>query len=583
MYSSTRVDLDSVSKQLDGDISKRQGASYRFFKSKNETTEKQELELVTGYETVINRVKKSVTSVGNFLGIGKKALTTQNRSKPNVVPPACKPLHSRQPQQQPQQFERRTRANDGQELIQRCEYCRTALDKQRTTCQYCLKHPDIQIIDSDSDGRSFGQREMISAQMSTPRSSGIPTNSFYTKENNASRGSLNSSALNSSALNSSALNSSSSEANKKYEVDYMYVGTYRFLSRTFIRITAECLILNLYSIKEAVNVNFKLIRCLRYCTAKLENSKHVYIMVEFLQEAVEAINQYINRNPDTDGSFRFESINGHEKYFVMKLKYLQPIEVSDLKSKLQMYLPSQFKYDLNVSKIFEEQRQYCLGLRTRTAKRQKTSDYSKTRNQDNLRDSVTARSRDEPMEVETYAQAYSRVTRNNMFSRSSGYNTRSTGAYDKPSSLSIKKPLGSSTPIKLFDDDMEVSEVPQSDLSFKNIKNSKIVFETAPGEQLVIHKSDLFCLSDGNFLNDKIIEFYLIYIKSKLIDPAIAEKTYIFSSFFFTKMLTFTKGTLSDEYASVFEFAFPIATCVSRAPGESPGILLEKSSYLELT
>lgn len=94
---------------------------------------------------------------------------------------------------------------------------------------------------------------------------------------------------------------------------------------------------------------------------------------------------------------------------------------------------------------------------------------------------------------------------------------------------------------------MEVSEVTQSDLSFKNIKNSKILFESATGETLVILKSDLYCLSDGNFLNDKIIEFYLIYIKSKLIEPAIAAKTYIFSSFFFTKMLSLTKGSQSEE------------------------------------
>lgn len=537
MHSGERVDLDSVTQQVEGNLSKGQVPSnYKFFKSKNSATEK-DIEAVSSYQSVLRYCKEGVTS---FFGSGRKALSTQNRPKSANASGPSQPLYSRQPQQ----LDRRTRANDGTDLIPRCEKCK-CIKRQRQTCQYCLNKTEIEIIDSESDSRSFGQQGMTSAQMTAGR--GIPTGSFYTtttKENNASRGSP---SLN--VFNSSALNASGCELNKKYEVDYLYVGTYRFLSRTFIRITNECLVLNMYSYKESVNIDFKLIKYLHYCIGKIENHpKHTYIRIDFMKEAVEAINQYINRAPDADGSFRFESINGHEKYFVMKLKFLQPIEATELKNKLRVYLPDQFKEDLSVVRFFEEQRQYCLTLRSRS-KRQKTADHSKTRNQDSLRDAVRESSRGEPMEIETYSRLRNKSP---LLGRPlSGYNTRSSGAYEKPSSLPIKRSFGSNNSIKMvLDDDMEVSEVTESDLSFKNIKNSKIVFETAMGEHLVILKSDLNCLSDGNFLNDKIIEFYLIYIKSKLIDPAIAEKTYIFSSFFFTKMLSLTKGTLSEEYLS---------------------------------
>ena len=549
MQRSATIDLDSVSQQVDGNLHKK---NYKFFKTKNQPPTEKDLEVVSSYRHVVGTLKKGVVSVSNFLtGTRKAPLSTQNQFRSASVQ-SGQPLHPRQ------QFNRATRANNGMNvgLIKRCGKCNCA-NKLQESCPYCFGKQDIEIIsDSESGDKSSEPSSMTSAQMSTSRSNGISPHSFYpTKENNSSR---NASRLNASAssLNTSALNG---EPNRKYEVDYLFVGTHRFLSRTFIRITDECLILNIASYKESINIDFKLIKCMHYYQGKIDNStKHTYIKIDFLEQAVDAINDYIERRADSneatrDGSFRFQSINGHEKYFVMKLKFMQPIEAQELREKLRIYLPSRFKEDSSVLQFFEEQREYCLQHRSTRNKRQKTSD-SKIRNQDQLR-VVTREIRNEAMEVDSNAREYPTRAHRTPTSYNSGYNTRSMAIYERPSSLSNRPSFGS---IKLVDDDMEVSEVSQvteSDLSFENIKNSKIVFETVTGETLVILKSDLQCLSDGNFLNDKIIEFYLIYIKSKLIEPAITEKTYIFSSFFFTKMLSLSRGSQTEEWASFFFFS----------------------------
>lgn len=153
-----------------------------------------------------------------------------------------------------------------------------------------------------------------------------------------------------------------SDANKMYDVDCLYVGTYRFLSRVFIQITDKCLVLNIYPV--SIKIDFKLVKCLRYCISKIEktDSSYTYIMIDFLQEAVDLINQHISSN--ADGSFRFKSFNSHEERFLMKLKHLPPIETHELKNKLLSHLPNQFNQDPSILILFETHRRYCLTMRT---------------------------------------------------------------------------------------------------------------------------------------------------------------------------------------------------------------------------
>ncbi|CAF4795938.1 unnamed protein product, partial [Rotaria sp. Silwood2] len=47
---------------------------------------------------------------------------------------------------------------------------------------------------------------------------------------------------------------------------------------------------------------------------------------------------------------------------------------------------------------------------------------------------------------------------------------------------------------------------------------------------------DLLCLNEGEFLNDNIIDFYLQYIYYKKLSDEDRKRTYLFNSFFYTRL-----------------------------------------------
>lgn len=62
--------------------------------------------------------------------------------------------------------------------------------------------------------------------------------------------------------------------------------------------------------------------------------------------------------------------------------------------------------------------------------------------------------------------------------------------------------------------------------------------------RLSINTEDYMCLAVGQFLNDKIIDFYLKYLWENL-PPEQQEKVHIFSTFFYKRLTT--KGTRSQK------------------------------------
>lgn len=53
-----------------------------------------------------------------------------------------------------------------------------------------------------------------------------------------------------------------------------------------------------------------------------------------------------------------------------------------------------------------------------------------------------------------------------------------------------------------------------------------------------IRNIHLKCLEEGRFLSDIIIDFYLLYIKSEIIPATDRDKVYLFSSFFFKRLIS---------------------------------------------
>lgn len=529
--SSDRISLNNLKEQVDNNLSKSNHKSnYKFFRTRNSATEK-DLEVTAGYQNLIGSIcSRSLNTVSSFfnksiLSSSQPKATSSN--KPNQ-PYIQKPTLSKIPKR-----------DTAPKLIRRCEKCKCTQTKAGP-CVYCNKSPQIEVVlDSDQEPDKSVD---LNKNMSTPQfTQQISPASFYSPAKE------NSSKLNSSKSNLTA------EDGTKYEIDYLYIGTHRFISRTYVRICNDHLSLNLAS-KSSLNINYKLIVRLSFCEHRSDSSKFTYIKIDFVKDAVDEINKYIETLPDQNGCFKYESVNGHQKYFIMKLKFIQPDEVKNLKSRLKIFLQNRLRDDGTIYGMFEDQRQYCMTLRTR--KKQKTTCNSKFKNQDKLKDSVIMnKDKNEPMEIDQHQHNVTTNRLSNYNQQQIGYMTRSARINERSSPLNgssspsiVERKIVSSNSINIDqDDDMEVSEITEpQNLSFKNIKNSKIIYETGLGETIVILKTDLSCLSEGNFLNDKIIEFYLMYIKSKLIDQSIAEKTYIFSSFFFTKMLSLTKGSSTE-------------------------------------
>uniref|UniRef100_A0A4W6FW03 Ubiquitin-like protease family profile domain-containing protein n=1 Tax=Lates calcarifer TaxID=8187 RepID=A0A4W6FW03_LATCA len=65
-----------------------------------------------------------------------------------------------------------------------------------------------------------------------------------------------------------------------------------------------------------------------------------------------------------------------------------------------------------------------------------------------------------------------------------------------------------------------------------------------------VTKEDLACLSDGEFLNDVIIDFYLKYLLLEGVGGAVAERSHVFSSFFY-KQLSRRRAAGEDDAPSL--------------------------------
>ncbi|XP_060085583.1 sentrin-specific protease 6-like [Ylistrum balloti] len=63
---------------------------------------------------------------------------------------------------------------------------------------------------------------------------------------------------------------------------------------------------------------------------------------------------------------------------------------------------------------------------------------------------------------------------------------------------------------------------------------------------IAVTNEDLYCLNEGEFLNDVIIDFYLRFLFREVLSEEVRKRTHIFSSFFF-KRLTQRQGRVADS------------------------------------
>ena len=75
-------------------------------------------------------------------------------------------------------------------------------------------------------------------------------------------------------------------------------------------------------------------------------------------------------------------------------------------------------------------------------------------------------------------------------------------------------------------------------LTFPGAKHSR---------RITIHKDTVSCLSPEMFLNDTIIEFYLLYIYHEIFSPEQREQVHIFNTFFYTKLTNNLNDSLSPQ------------------------------------
>jgi sentrin-specific protease 7 len=75
----------------------------------------------------------------------------------------------------------------------------------------------------------------------------------------------------------------------------------------------------------------------------------------------------------------------------------------------------------------------------------------------------------------------------------------------------------------------------------QNVECKKILTYPPGRGGITINTYDYMCLGSDNYLNDVIIDFYLKYIHTELIDDQQRAKSHIFSQFFYKRLTTMNK------------------------------------------
>ncbi|KAK7877778.1 hypothetical protein WMY93_031538 [Mugilogobius chulae] len=88
-----------------------------------------------------------------------------------------------------------------------------------------------------------------------------------------------------------------------------------------------------------------------------------------------------------------------------------------------------------------------------------------------------------------------------------------------------------------------------------------IQYPAAPSKgRISVSSEDLLCLNQGEFLNDVIIDFYLKYLLLEGVGGAVAQRSHVFSSFFY-KQLSKRRAAGEDDVASVPSHWFLVVVC----------------------
>ncbi|XP_021440147.2 sentrin-specific protease 6 [Oncorhynchus mykiss] len=113
-----------------------------------------------------------------------------------------------------------------------------------------------------------------------------------------------------------------------------------------------------------------------------------------------------------------------------------------------------------------------------------------------------------------------------------------------PACLSPPPACLSPPPIQVLDDD----EIMEIESTFKGPVKRIILYPPHPARGgISVTNEDLHCLNEGEFLNDVIIDFYLKYLVSAMLKEEDANRSHMFSSFFY-KCLTQTEQRKTPCY-----------------------------------
>ena len=82
---------------------------------------------------------------------------------------------------------------------------------------------------------------------------------------------------------------------------------------------------------------------------------------------------------------------------------------------------------------------------------------------------------------------------------------------------------------------------------------SSIVYPRVGKEKATVDKQDIERLDEGQFLNDNLIEFYIRWLESHLVqeNPDLAKRIYFHNTFFYNRLITNTRGKKGINYEAV--------------------------------